>query len=452
VYEEPYGFSVSGNIIYQYDGRNRSVTIPNQLGTRNITQLGRKERTPVFMQENFTELHISANLTTIASGCLYGEKALQVITVDPKSQSFETVNNVLYTMNKKTLIFTPTNTKSLTIPSTTTRIAYTALGFLVLDELHIPGNVKVFELAAFYSSKIGTLTFEDGLEELGDSAFQSLSTPKMVIPDTVTKLGPAPWYNCNVTDVVLPKNIVALPIGCFHGSYVTHIEIPDKVRDIGEQAIYSCYKLLNVTVPVSVTHVAKNNFVSCSKLTDIYYKGTESQWNRIVFDMAIPETITVHFNPNAVDSGPNGEGEVNVAGAVIGALIGATFLIGIIIGAILVVREKRNGDSPAKVEAGQSKAAQATAAPAPQPTAAPAATYGQPAPMYGQPAPMMYGQPAPAPRPAPRGPPAQNRPAPAPRPAPRGPPAQNRPAPAPRPAPRGPATPPRGRPAPPPRY
>jgi len=448
VYEEPMGFSISGSSIYQYDGKNASVILPSVIGTRNITGLGKAEHTQVFMNSNFEALHFTAGIQTVVSGCLYGEDKLTKITVDPNSEYLEAVDNVLFTKGKKTLIFTPYNKKSVTIPDTTTKIEYTALAHLTLDRLVVPGSVKRFMLAAFYESKIGELIIEDGLENVGETAFQGVSTPKIALPDTVKTMGLAPWWKANVSEVVLPKEITELPVGCFDGCYITHIEIPDKVRDIGEQAIHSNYKLRNVTIPVSVTHVGKTNFLNCPNLTDIYYMGTENKWSQINFETPLPEGITVHFNPDAKD---DDDGEVNVAGVVFGVLIGASMLIGVVVGVILAVREKKNGGvSPAKVEAGQAKAAQPASAPAPAPAAAhapapapaPASAPAQPSYLArGAPAPGMYGgsaaaAPAPAarPRPAPRAPAAQNRPAPAT-------PPRGRPAPA-----------PRGRPAPPPRY
>lgn len=451
VYEEPMGFSVSGSSIYQYDGRNASVIVPSVIGTRTITTLGGKERTQVFMNSNFQALHITAGIQNFVSGCLYGETTLTKITVDSDSESLEAEDDMLFTKGKKILLFTPYNKNSVTIPKTTTKIDYTALSQLKLDKLVIPGNVKKFELAAFYQSKIGEMKFESGLENIGETAFQGMSTPKMVLPDTVKKIGPGAWWNANVSEVVLSKEITELPVGCFDGCYITHIEIPDGVRDIGQQAIHSNSKLRNVTIPVSVSHVGQTNFINCKNLTDIYYMGTERQWGQIIFDTPLPEEITVHFNPNAKDDG----GDINVAGVVFGTLIGASIVIGVIIGVILAVREKRNGGaSPAKVEAGQAKTAQASSAPtpAPAPASAPAPaqpSYGTSAPR-SQPSYMARAAPAAAAPAAAAGPGMYGRPAP--RPAPRAPAAQTRPAPATPPRGGRPAPAPRGRPAPPPRY
>jgi len=433
VYEEPMGFSVSSGSIYQYDGRNASVVLPTKIGTTNITGLGKKEHVQVFMNSNFEALHISSSITKIVTGCLYGEEKLTKITVDPNSNSFEADDNVLYTKGKETLLFTPYNKKSVTIPSTTKKIEYTALSKLTLDRLVIPGNVKRLCLAAFYQTTIGEMIFESGLENIGETAFQYLSTPKIVLPDTVKIMGLAPWNYCKVDEIVLPKNITEIPIGCFDGCTVTHVEIPDKVTNIGEQAFHSNSRLRNVTIPVSVNHVGKNNFNTCNNLTDIYYMGTERQWNSIVFETPLPETITVHFNPNATDDGGDTDAG-KVAGIVIGVLAGAAIVVGVIIGVLLAVREKKNGgSSPAKVESGQAKAAQ------PVSTSAPSSSFQAGAGVYSTPAPAPARAPASA-KPSYL---ARGAPAPAPRPAPRPPAAQSRPAP---------ATPPRGRPAPPPRY
>ena len=57
--------------------------------------------------------------------------------------------------------------------------------------------------------------------------------------------------------------------------------INDGVTSIGGSAFYNCKDLTGATIPDSVTSMGNDAFNGCDSLTDIYYGGTEEQWNQI---------------------------------------------------------------------------------------------------------------------------------------------------------------------------
>ncbi len=82
--------------------------------------------------------------------------------------------------------------------------------------------------------------------------------------------------------------------------------IPDGIEHIGTSA-FCCDNLKSIIIPDSVIGFGDKNgqyAFECPNLTDIYYTGTEEQWNRIAgvhndkneFDCGIPETATIHYN------------------------------------------------------------------------------------------------------------------------------------------------------------
>ena len=44
---------------------------------------------------------------------------------------------------------------------------------------------------------------------------------------------------------------------------------------------FKCKNLKNIKIPEKVTSIAEDAFDGCSKLTDIDYKGTKSQWKKV---------------------------------------------------------------------------------------------------------------------------------------------------------------------------
>lgn len=67
---------------------------------------------------------------------------------------------------------------------------------------------------------------------------------------------------------------------------VTEVEIPEEIHDtrveeIDDYAFFNCNKLTTITIPTSVTHIGAAAFSGCESLTDVYYAGTEEEWNAI---------------------------------------------------------------------------------------------------------------------------------------------------------------------------
>ena len=96
----------------------------------------------------------------------------------------------------------------------------------------------------------------------------------------------------------------------------TNYTIPDGVTSIGVGAFSGCDSLTSITIPDSVTSIGKRAFFACNNLADVYYKGTQEDWNKITIesDNECLTNTTIHFVeevPDAYLPGDiNGDGEV----------------------------------------------------------------------------------------------------------------------------------------------
>lgn len=90
-------------------------------------------------------------------------------------------------------------------------------------------------------------------------------------------------YEGDNSDVVIPAEIDGLP-----------------VTSIGGFTFYECYSLTNVTIPGSVTFISADVFAGCDSLTDIYYGGSEEQWNPVIiypyFDYSYLDRVNMHYS------------------------------------------------------------------------------------------------------------------------------------------------------------
>ena len=59
-------------------------------------------------------------------------------------------------------------------------------------------------------------------------------------------------------------------------------------------------KLTSVTIPSSVTLIGMDAFYNCDNLTDVYYEGSEAQWQTIKVEEPISNNAlskaTIHYN------------------------------------------------------------------------------------------------------------------------------------------------------------
>ncbi len=183
-----------------------------------------------------------------------------------------------------------------------------------------------------YKSAIKSIIIEEGITSIGNYAFKGCTNlTYLSIPDTVTEIGSSAFSGCtklesifisdNVTSigtyafenctslksVTLSNNLYSISDYSFKGcSSLVYVDIPDGVYFIYASAFEGCSKLKSVFIGVNLLIVYGKAFKGCSSLTDIYYAGTEEQWNMI----SVVETgnttfasATVYYNEVEDDDG-----------------------------------------------------------------------------------------------------------------------------------------------------
>ena len=150
----------------------------------------------------------------------------------------------------------------------------------LVEDLAIPKGVDSIGKYAFaYCTDITEITIPSSVTSIGDHAFLGcMGLTEVTIPNTVTQMGSTAFSNCrNLTEATLGEGLTSIPSATF----------------------VNCVSLASVTIPSSVKSIGVGAFNSCSALEDIYYLGTEKQWNAIEkpesWNDRNPENQTVHF-------------------------------------------------------------------------------------------------------------------------------------------------------------
>ena len=263
---------------------------------------------------------------TINVGAFSECAGLTAINVDADNLKYASIDGVLFSKDKTDLVMVPVKKSGLyVIPNGVTTIGAGAFGDCRgLTGVTIPGSVTSIEAQAFWGcAGLTGVTIPGSVTSIEAQAFEGcVGLTDISIPDSVTNIGHYVFQECkNLTHVRLPSNVTSL-YGTFDGctsltsitipASVTNIEdgafryctgltdiiIPGGVTTIGEVAFYSCTSLTSITIPSSVEEIKRSAFGDCTSLKDVYYGGTEAQWNAIkigIFNDSL-ETVTVHYN------------------------------------------------------------------------------------------------------------------------------------------------------------
>ncbi len=127
--------------------------------------------------------------------------------------------------------------------------------------------------------------------------------PDMTATLTITALQQDSEGNYIINDIIYEDNgetmsVVGYTDDINQDAFITHRVLGKPVTSIGDDAFYWCSSLTSITIGNSVTSIGDQVFDRCSSLTDVYYSGTEEQWNNISIESGNSDLInaTIHFN------------------------------------------------------------------------------------------------------------------------------------------------------------
>lgn len=117
-----------------------------------------------------------------------------------------------------------------------------------------------------YENNIKTVTIEQGVTSISDSAFSSMgSLKKATLADSVTRIGNAGFAGCtNLSEINLPDSITAIGSYTFTVTSLKNVRLPSGLNTVSMQLFSGCRSLESVYIPDSVNVIEGSVFAGSS--------------------------------------------------------------------------------------------------------------------------------------------------------------------------------------------
>ncbi len=160
----------------------------------------------------------------------------------------------------------------------------TELDIVVPSEIDGRPVVRI-EDGAFRKYDLNSITFQEGVRELGNNVFANCENMKKVtLPQSLEVIGEYTFEDCiSLTDINLSDGLCTLSNGAFYGcSSLEIIKIPSGITEIGQDCFSECKSLKTVEIfsvlveseSKYLTTIGKNAFSGCTSLTNINLPNT----------------------------------------------------------------------------------------------------------------------------------------------------------------------------------
>ncbi|MBD5407331.1 MAG: leucine-rich repeat protein [Treponema sp.] len=173
-----------------------------------------------------------------------------------------------------------------------------------VTDVNIPNNVTEINYAFYGYTSLTNVTIPTSVTSIGDHAFYNCtSLTNVTIPDSVTSIGDSAFSNCtSLTSVTIPDSVTSIGKYAFSNcTSLMSVTILNGVTTIREATFLGCTGLTSVRIPNSVKYFINNSiFLGCTALKDVYYDGTQAEWNNIKnINDIFPDDVIIHSTDNA---------------------------------------------------------------------------------------------------------------------------------------------------------
>lgn len=226
-----------------------------------------------------TDVVIPDNVAYIDAVVFNVDHDILSFEVDENNPYFCAVDGVLFSKDKETLVCYPKAKEGpYTVPE---------------------GTKKIADRAFLYNAGVTSLTLPDGLEVIGAGALLfNANITEMNLPDSLKEIGFQSMGAAKFLDgqIILPKDLKEVYGYAFMNTGMTEVVVSDGMTRLLDDTFLGCESLKTVYLPAGIKTMGPNVFEGCTSLTDIYFAGTQEQWEAIDTSSAqIPSDCEIHY-------------------------------------------------------------------------------------------------------------------------------------------------------------
>ena len=304
--------------ITDYNGNATALTIPSKIGRYTVTSIGmgivqyNTTVTSIVIPNtvhtigtgslkyctNLTSVTIPNSVTTIGGTAFGGCKKLASVTIpgsvktiganafsDCEGIKTLTLQNGITEIGKNAFYRCKSLT-AVTVPDSVTKIGIDA--FRTCEKLKsVQLGKKVSSLGNGVFSEcdaLESITIPNSVTEIPENAFYHCDNLKTInLGNGLTSIGDGAFLKCvKLESVNIPSKVTSVGTQAFAGcTALSYVILGENVTDIRSKAFNGCQNLASITIPKKMEMILADAFKDCVNLNDVYYYGSEAQWDAI---------------------------------------------------------------------------------------------------------------------------------------------------------------------------
>ena len=319
--------SVDG-VVYNKDKSNL-IYCPNGKTSVNILDSVDSIREYAFAWcEGLTSINIPDSIDNIGEGVFEGCESLTSITIPDNVRSIDSYAFAWCS-----------NLTSIIIPNDIERIDSTAFKDCEnLADVYYSGsqeewnNISIelddndalfsanihFNCSYIYAVEDGNIHFNSATGTIINYNTDAISAdiPSEINGVEVIRIGKGAFESCNsLTTINIPDSIISIKKNIFDGcDRLTDINVFEDNHEYSSidgtlynkgktKLIYCPVAKMSVTIPNNIKSIGEGAFANCSNLTDVYYNGSQEEWNNISIASNNDEllSVTIHFSSSDIE-------------------------------------------------------------------------------------------------------------------------------------------------------
>lgn len=224
-----------GITITKYIGADVAVSIPQKINAKNVTELGERAFSYSYQLK---KIQIPDTVIVIEMAAFWHLQQLEKVIL---SNNLKEIGNGAFESCEML--------SQISLSPSLTDIGNSAFkGCKSLKSVTIPKSVTSWGIDAFANCGLERISFEEGLEFIGEAAFFNTAITKVNFPSSIKTIKRSAFAGCgSLKEVELNDGLLTVECFAFGGkSELSEITIPSTVTEITEDAFEQCVTLKSV--------------------------------------------------------------------------------------------------------------------------------------------------------------------------------------------------------------